>query len=63
MTLTDSGWVLVFVVCDLEMGAALIDGALALNSNLALAWTCGGWAKLWLGEPDAAIERSSAPCA
>jgi len=57
MTLTDSGWVLVFVVCDLEMGAALIDRALALNSNLALAWTCGGWAKLWLGEPDAAIER------
>jgi TolB-like protein len=57
MALTDSGWALVFVACDLEMGAALIDSALALNSNLALAWTCGGWAKLWLGEPDAAIER------
>jgi adenylate cyclase len=57
MALTDSGWVLVFVVCDLEAGAALIDSAFALNSNLALAWTCGGWAKLWLGEPDAAIER------
>ena len=57
MALTDSGWALVFVVCDLERGAALIDSALALNSNLALAWTCGGWAKLWLGEPDAAIER------
>jgi TolB-like protein/class 3 adenylate cyclase len=57
MALTDSGWALVFVACDLLMGAALIDSALALNSNLALAWTCGGWAKLWLGEPDAAIER------
>jgi adenylate cyclase len=57
MALTDSGWALVFVACDLEMGAALIDSALALNSNLALAWACGGWAKLWLGEPDAAIDR------
>ena len=57
MALTDGGWALVFVACDLELGAALIDSALALNSNLALAWTCGGWAKLWLGEPDAAIER------
>jgi adenylate cyclase len=57
MALTDAGWALVFVVCDLEAGAALIDSALALNSNLALAWTSGGWTKLWLGEPDAAIGR------
>jgi len=57
MALADSGWALVFVVCDLDAGAALIDSALALNSNLAVAWTSGGWAKLWLGEPEAAIER------
>ena len=57
MALTDAGWALVFVVCDLEAGAALIDSALELNSNLALAWTSGGWAKLWQGEPDVAIGR------
>jgi adenylate cyclase len=28
-----------------------------LNSNLAEAWHCGGWVKIWLGEPEAAIER------
>ena len=33
-----SGWTLAFVVRDLEEGAALIDRALVLNSNLAEAW-------------------------
>jgi len=28
-----------------------------LNSNLAEAWSFGGWVKNWLGEPKAAIER------
>ena len=46
-----------YVVRDLEVGAALIDRALVLNSNLAEAWFYGGWAKNWLGEPEAAIER------
>ncbi|MEH2508238.1 TolB-like protein/class 3 adenylate cyclase [Bradyrhizobium sp. AZCC 1578] len=55
--LADSGWALVNVVRDVEVGAALIDRALMLNSNLAMAWLCGGWAKNWLGEPEAAIER------
>jgi tetratricopeptide (TPR) repeat protein len=35
----------------------LIDRALGLNSNFAEAWSFGGWVKLWLGEPEAAIER------
>ena len=46
-----------YVVRDLEVGAALIDRALVLNSNLAEAWNCGGWVKNWLGEPEPAIER------
>src|SRR6185369_7082402 len=41
----------------LELGAALIDRALVLNSNLAEAWSFGGWVKNWLGEPEAGIER------
>jgi tetratricopeptide (TPR) repeat protein len=57
MALATSGWALAFVVRDLDVGAALVDRALVLNSNLAEAWFCGGWVKNWLGEPEAAIER------
>jgi hypothetical protein len=45
IALAPSGWALAFVVHDLEVGAALIDRALVLNSNLAEAWNFGGWAK------------------
>jgi tetratricopeptide (TPR) repeat protein len=55
--LAASGWALAYVVRDLEAGAALIDRALVLNSNLAEAWFFGGWVKIFLGEPEAAIER------
>jgi TolB-like protein/tetratricopeptide (TPR) repeat protein len=48
---------LVWVVGDLEQGAALIERALTLNPNWAWAWLFSGWAQLWLGEPEAAIER------
>ena len=51
------GFALAFVVRDLGLGAALIDRALVLNPNLAGAWSFGGWAKVWLGEPEAAIDR------
>ena len=57
MALAASGWALAFVVRDLGGGAALIDRALGLNSNLAEAWFYGGWVKNWLGEPELAIER------
>ncbi|UPT98991.1 hypothetical protein J4G48_0013475 [Bradyrhizobium barranii subsp. apii] len=57
ITLAASGWALAYVVRDLGVGAALIDRALVLNSNSADAWYCGGWVKLWLGEPELAIER------
>ncbi len=57
IALAASGWALAYVVGDLEVGAALIDRALVLNSNSAEAWYCGGWAKNFLGEPEPAIER------
>jgi tetratricopeptide (TPR) repeat protein len=57
IAIATSGHALVYVVRDLEVGAALIDRALVLNSNLAEAWNWGGWAKIFLGEPEAAIER------
>jgi len=55
--LAASGFALAYVVRDLGVGAALIDRALVLNSNLARAWSFDGWVKVWLGEPEAAIER------
>src|SRR5439155_16499622 len=57
MALAAGGYALANVVRDLGVGAALIDRALVLNSNLAEAWFYGGWVKNWLGEPEAAIER------
>ena len=57
MALAASGWALAFVVLDLGGGAALIDRALGLNSNLAEAWHYSGWVKIYLGEPKLAIER------
>jgi tetratricopeptide (TPR) repeat protein len=55
--LAAGGWALAHVVRDLEVGAALIDRALVLNSNLAEAWHWGGWVKIFLGDPESAIER------
>jgi len=52
-----AGWALAYVVGDLEDGDALIDRALALNPNLTLALAISGWVKVWLGDPEAAIER------
>ena len=45
------------VVGELNEGAALIEQALTLNPNLALSWNLGGWVRLWLNQPDAAIDH------
>jgi adenylate cyclase len=55
--LSAGGFALTFVVGDLDDGAAFIDRALSLNPNLAAAWHYSGWARIWLGEPDLAIEH------
>jgi TolB-like protein/Tfp pilus assembly protein PilF len=57
LALAASGLALAYVVLDLDTGADFIDRALGLNPNFARAWLFGGWLKIWLGEPDAAIER------
>jgi len=55
--LAASGFALALVVGDLDDGAAFIDQALALNPNLAAAWLYSGWARIYLGEPDSAVEH------
>jgi tetratricopeptide (TPR) repeat protein len=48
---------LAYVVGELEEGTAGIDRALALNPNLAMAWLFSGWARVYLGQPELAIEH------
>src|SRR5262249_13841390 len=57
VALCTAGIALAFVVGERDDGAALIERALALNPNWAWAWLFSGWAKVWYGEPDAAIEQ------
>jgi adenylate cyclase len=57
VALCQSGFALAFVVGDLDDGAALIDRSLVLNPNLATAWRFSGYTRVFLGEPDLAIEH------
>src|SRR5262249_46832383 len=57
VVLSSAGWALAFVVGDLDAGVGFIDRALALNPNLAMAWFFSGWLRVWLGQPNVAIER------
>jgi tetratricopeptide (TPR) repeat protein len=55
--LSGAGYALVFVAHDLDNGSAILDRALALNPNHALALINSGWTKAFLGEPDIAIKH------
>jgi len=57
VALYTGGYALANVVGDLDTGAALIDRGLALNPNLAAAWHNSGWVRVYLGEPEIAIEH------
>jgi tetratricopeptide (TPR) repeat protein len=59
VALYTAGIVFSFMVGDLDEGKALTDRALALNPNSTWAWLYSGWVRVWLGEPEAAIERVS----
>lgn len=58
VALSTAGFALAYVVHKVEDGDALIEQALALNSNLAWAWYFSGWVKVYLGEPETALERA-----
>jgi len=57
IALCQAGFALAFVAGDLDDGMALVDRALALNPNLATAWRFSGYIRIFLGEPDFAIEH------
>jgi TolB-like protein/tetratricopeptide (TPR) repeat protein len=52
-----TGYVLAQVGSDLALGTAMIDRALTLDPNLARAWLFSGWVRIYLGEPEMAIEH------
>jgi adenylate cyclase len=57
VALCEAGFALAFVAGQLDDGAALIDRALVLNPNLATAWRFSGYVRVFLGQPDLAIEH------
>jgi TolB-like protein/Tfp pilus assembly protein PilF len=59
LALCTAGIALAYVAGLLEDGDALIEKALALNPNLAWAWMFSGWVKIYLGDPEVAIERET----
>jgi TolB-like protein len=52
-----SAHALAHVVGDINAGIALIDHALRLNPNLAVAWQRSGWIRIYAGECEVAIEH------
>jgi TolB-like protein/DNA-binding SARP family transcriptional activator/Tfp pilus assembly protein PilF len=57
VALSYGGFSLAYVVGELDAGVAFIDRALLLNPNLATAWIVSGWVRVWLGQPEVAIEH------
>ena len=55
--LAHAGLTLAYVGAELEEAGAIADRAIRLNPNLASTQYTSGWIKVWLGEPDAAIEH------
>jgi TolB-like protein len=59
LALCAAGYALVRMVRDHDTGASLIDRALALNPNLSTAWFFSAWVRLYIGEPDLAIDHAA----
>lgn len=57
VVLSQAGQALAYVAGEIDEGAILVEHALLLNPNLALAWNFGGWMKIFGGDPGQAIER------
>jgi adenylate cyclase len=59
VVLTIAGYMLATLAGQIDEAATLIDRARVLNPNLAIAWVWSGWIRMYLGEPDLAIEHLS----
>ena len=52
-----AGHALAYVVEDFDAGAFFLDRALVLNPNLASACFASAWLRVWIGEPEIAIQH------
>jgi TolB-like protein/class 3 adenylate cyclase len=59
VALSAAGFALAYVGGEVEEGAKLIKRALVLNPNLVWAWYFSGWVKIYLGEPETAIQHAT----
>jgi adenylate cyclase len=57
VVLCQAGYVFAYVLHDLRAGRNIVDQALGLNPNVALAWASSGLMHLWGGEPSLAFEH------
>jgi len=57
VVLCRAGHALAYVVHEFDAGQLFIDRALALNPNLARAWNSSVWLRVWMGDPDTAIQH------
>jgi TolB-like protein len=57
VALSAGGYALAFTAHELDDGDALIERALTLNPNLAMAWQSSGWVKIFRGEPTLAVKH------
>lgn len=59
VALSWAGHALVWICRDDEVGPRLLDEALSINPNLAVAWQLRASISLFLGQPEAAIEQNA----
>ena len=57
VTLTKAAHAIASVVGDVDSGFVFIEQALRHNPNLAAGWYVSGWLRLFLGEPEVAVEH------
>jgi TolB-like protein/Tfp pilus assembly protein PilF len=57
VALARGGHALAFVMGELDDGNAFVEQALTINPNFAVGWMLSGLICVYIGEPDAAIER------
>jgi tetratricopeptide (TPR) repeat protein len=55
-TLARSGHVLTYLGREYDRGTSMVEQAVALNPNLAIAWYSRGWVTMMCGEAERAIE-------
>lgn len=57
VAIAHAAWTLAYVSRDITSAKRLIDRALELNPNLAVAWVNSGWINIWLDQPQSGLDH------